>query len=375
VMLFVAAKFEQVLVTAAGLGGVLALELVWFNRWFSPTQSPTLALTWLLVFAGLFLAHPFVARRRYEGSTLPWAMAALSLPAHFPLIHRVVKQTWPNDFMGLLPAALALPVIAGLITIARWFPAGHEQRNRLLAWFGGAALLFITLVFPIQFDRQWITLGWALEGLALCWWFRRVPQPGLRLVGVALLCIAFARLALNPAVLGYQPRSATAIFNWYLYAYGTVVAALFVGARLLAPPRDRIGALPAPALLNTLGTLLAFLLVNIEIADYFTPPGQAVLAFQFSGDFARDMTYTIAWALFALGLVVAGMRWHLKSARYAGLALLGVTLLKLFFHDLGRLAQLYRIGALAAVAVIAILASFLYQRFLSSDEKPNDRPS
>ena len=39
------------------------------------------------------------------------------------------------------------------------------------------ALLFITLVFPIQFERQWITLGWALEGTALLWLFRRVPHP------------------------------------------------------------------------------------------------------------------------------------------------------------------------------------------------------
>jgi uncharacterized membrane protein len=45
--------------------------------------------------------------------------------------------------------------------------------------------------------------------------------------------------------------------------------------------------------------------------------------------------------------------------------LLGVTVLKLFFHDLSELDQLYRIGAFIAVAVIAILASFLYQRFLA----------
>ena len=55
----------------------------------------------------------------------------------------------------------------------------------------------------------------------------------------------------------------------------------------------------------------------------------------------------------------------IAPARYAALALLGVTLLKLFFHDLAKLAQLYRVGALMGVAVIAIVASFLYQRFTS----------
>ena len=57
--------------------------------------------------------------------------------------------------------------------------------------------------------------------------------------------------------------------------------------------------------------------------------------------------------------------------RYAALGLLSVTLLKLFFHDLARLGQLYRIGAFFGVAVVAILASFAYQRFYaaSNNEK------
>src|SRR5207248_7342441 len=53
------------------------------------------------------------------------------------------------------------------------------------------ALFFITLIFPIQFDRQWITLGWAVEGAALCWLFHRVPHPGLRIAGIALLLTSF----------------------------------------------------------------------------------------------------------------------------------------------------------------------------------------
>ena len=116
------------------------------------------------------------------------------------------------------------------------------------------ALFFITLIFPIQFERQWLTIGWALEGAALLWLFHRVPHPGLRATGAVLLVTAFVRLALNPAVLEYHARSATAIFNWYLYAYGLVTVCLFAGARLLAPPREQVLGVNAPPLLNTLGT-------------------------------------------------------------------------------------------------------------------------
>jgi uncharacterized membrane protein len=149
-----------------------------------------------------------------------------------------------------------------------------------LALFGGSTLFFITLIFPIQYERQWLTIAWGLEGAALCWLFHRVPHPGLRLTGVALLVVAFVRLALNPAVLSYHPRSALPILNWYLYTYGLVTLSLFAGARLLAPPRERVLSIKAPALLCTLGTVLAFLLVNIR-SPTFAAPGTAALTFQF----------------------------------------------------------------------------------------------
>ena len=67
--------------------------------------------------------------------------------------------------------------------VLKKIPAGKKSRLAQLAWFGGVALFFITLIFPIQFQRQWITIGWALEGAALLWLFHRVPHPGLRLDG------------------------------------------------------------------------------------------------------------------------------------------------------------------------------------------------
>src|SRR5438094_3900850 len=139
--------------------------------------------------------------------------------------------------LGLVPAAFAIPSLLGLVALLRLTPKESPARNAQLALFGGAALFFITLIFPIQFDRQWITLGWALEGAALCWLFHRVPHPGLRIAGVALLIIVFARLALNPAVLSYHPRATAPIFNWYLYTYGLATVCLFSSVRVLAPPR------------------------------------------------------------------------------------------------------------------------------------------
>ncbi|HWA27747.1 MAG TPA: DUF2339 domain-containing protein [Lacunisphaera sp.] len=354
---------------ACALAGMAALELSWHTRHFT-ANAAGLPLAWYGGFYAIFALYPFLFRRRFESLTGPWCVAALSGLAHFPVIYPAVKLGWPGlrDILGLVPAIFALAPLGGLVAVLRRIPADQPKRLNQLAWFGGVGLFFITLIFPIQFERQWLTVAWALEGAALLWLFHRVPHPGLRATGAVLLVTAFARLALNPAVLGYHVRGG-AVFNWYLYTYGLAIAALFAGARLLAPPREQVLGFTVPPLFDTLGTILAFLLLNIEIADFFTPPGTRALTFQFSGDFARDMSYTIGWALFALGLLLAGLWKQLRAARQASIALLGVALLKLFFHDLARLEAFYRIGALLAVAAIAIVSSFAYQRFLPDDEK------
>jgi hypothetical protein len=348
------------------LGCVIALEGSWHLQSFEPGHA-TMALLWYLGFHAVFTVFPFVFRENLATRKLPWIASAASGIGTFCLVYRLVDRTWPNEVMGLLPAGFAVVPLLGLLFVARQHVAENPARLTQLAWFGGVALFFITLIFPIQFEKQWITLGWALEGAALCWLFRRVPHPGLRGTGAVLLVAAFVRLALNPAVLEYQTRGETPILNWQLYAYSVAAVAMFLAALWLKPPAHLWRQLNLRGLFCSLGGILLFLLLNIEIADAFTPAGQRSIAFDFDGNLARDMTYTIAWALFALTLLVLGLWKRNAPTRYAGIGLLGVTLLKLFLHDLANIDNGYRIGALIGVALIALAASFLYQRFLSDE--------
>ena len=362
---------------AVGLACVLALEHAWHFEHFNPSNPSRAAmpLIWYLGFYAVFSIFPFIFHRKFAGKTGPWAAAALAGPLNFYLVYDVVRSAYPSHVPGLVPLAFAVPSLLGLLMLLKRTSLASPARDAQLALFGGAALFFITLIFPIQFDRQWITVGWALEGAALCWLFRRVPHPGLRLTGIVLLVIVFARLALNPAVLSYHPRAAFPILNWYLYTYGIATVCLFAAARFLAPPRHLVLESNVRPLLYTLGTVLAFLLVNIEIADYFNTSDTVALSFQFSGNFARDMSYSIAWALFALLMLIVGIRKQIASVRFASLGLLGLTVVKLFFHDLSQLDQLYRISTFVVVAIIAMVASFLYQRFLGAAEKTNETKS
>lgn len=347
--------------SCAALCGVLLLEHAWHFR-YSIQEGSDIALGWYGGFYLLFAAVPFVFWKRLADKSSTWVAAGLAGPLHYYMIHDWIKLHHPTDFMGLIPGAFAFVSLIGLAMAAKRNKV-FDSKNAPVAWCGGVALFFITLIFPVQYKHEWITVGWVLEGTALLWLFNRVPHPGLRATGIGLLAAAFIRLSLNPAVLEYHMRTGVPIFNWYLYVYLTATACLLAGARLLAPPRDQCFGLRLPPVLNAMGLILLFLLVNIEIADSFgsTPS----LTFEFSGNLKRDMTYTIAWSVFAFGLLVLGVWKSTRALRYCSWALLGVSIAKLFLHDLDSLGQLYRLGALISVAVMAMLASFVYQRFLN----------
>src|SRR5258707_13355174 len=137
------------------------------------------------------------------------------------------------------------------------------------------------------------------------------------------------------------PRSTlfpyTTLFRSYLYTYLVAATAFFVTAWFLRDQQDILQGLPpidkmaAPG-----GTILLFLLLNIEIADYYSQG--ANLTFNLNAGLAQDLTYTIGWGLFAFGLLIAGIIMRSKPGRISAIALLSVTIAKCFLHDLCRLA-------------------------------------
>ena len=84
---------------------------------------------------------------------------------------------------------------------------------------------------------------------------------------------------------------------------------------------------------------------------------------QFAGNFAQAMTVTIVWSLYALSLIAWGLWKRARGARWAGVGLMGISLIKLFLFDLAGIGSLYRIAVMIIVALIALAASFLYQKF------------
>jgi uncharacterized membrane protein len=165
-------------------------------------------------------------------------------------------------------------------------------------------------------------------------------------------------------VLLYEPRGSMRILNWYLYAYLACAAAFLFAAWWLsrkADPPDTIATMLARAL-PAGATILLFLLLNIEIADYYAT-GPAIV-FRFGVTVSQDLTYTIGWLLF--GMALLGFCIYLRShaGRVAALVLIAVTTFKCFLYDLGSLEGLYRVGSFVGLATALALVSLALQKYV-----------
>ncbi|MEO8056065.1 MAG: DUF2339 domain-containing protein, partial [Acidobacteriota bacterium] len=356
----VAAGAPEPRLSVLAAGPAILAPLAWgfWRRDGAPWQEVAL-------FAGvlwaLFVVHPLVLGRRAGRARAPYLAAVLASAGFFPVLRVALEEGGYRPVIGFLPLAMALGMAALLGRLLTLGIPPEEDRSRL-ALVAGAALAFVTVAIPLQFEKEWLTLGWALLGAALAWLFGRIPHRGLVVWSLALFAAAFVRLALNPAVLTYHARAAAPVLNWYLWVYAAAAAAFFAGAVLFR--HSGTAAWPVGvALLPAGGTAILFALLNLEIADFFAE-GRRIVVNPFSTTRAEGLAYTLGWALFAIALLVAGIAKESRGARAAALVLLVVTILKCFLFDLAQLGGLYRVGSFVGLAVCLALVALLLQRFV-----------
>jgi uncharacterized membrane protein len=341
--------------------------------WVANHVPPASWQAGLVIAAVPFLVFVVDALRRPsgEGAMASLQAAVVSAVAFLVLARHCLRAGELEGIMGIVPVAQALVMLVLLrgVLARREGPLAGDARVALVA---AAALGFATAAIPLQLSLEHVTVALALETTALAWLYRRIRFPQLVLWIAGIAAAVFVRLALNPAVLTYHPRSAAPILNWYLYLYLVSAVSLFAAAALLRGTEDRLlGELRLTALLPTAATVLLFLIVNIEIADYYSSGTTLTFNF-FSASLAQDLTYTLAWALFAIGLLVAGIRMVSRFVRVAALALLSVTIVKCFLHDLWRLGGLYRVGSFVGLAICLSVVALLLQRFVFVPKEERD---
>ena len=303
----------------------------------------------------LFFLYPFFCGKKRILGRSPWAVCSLSGIISTLICVAVLKNKLAVAYPSVLPLVMAAIYGLAIYYVYEWAPVTQEDQKRRILWLSAAALSFITLIFPLEMGKAWLTCAWALEGLALVYLNKYLPHKGLRFTAVTLLSISFIRLVLNPAIFSYY-ETTPSLFNWYLYAFLLVGGCLLTSAKEWKSPSEK----KAPVYyLQTLGGIVLFVLMNIEITNCFAT--EEGLKFHFFGDFAPAITYTLGWTIFGAICIFLGLNKKGSAVSKVGTALVCFSLLKLFLSDIWTLGGMYRIVGLFGIAVVLIAISFAYQ--------------
>ena len=75
------------------------------------------------------------------------------------------------------------------------------------------------------------------------------------------------------------------------------------------------------------------------------------------------MALSILWSLFAGVLIAIGFIWRSATLRWMAILLFAATLTKIVIVDMSGVNELYRFGAVFALATLLAAATWAYQRF------------
>ncbi len=303
-------------------------------------DGPVLAAGWALATAGFaLLARSVVARRKGVHDEL---LVGLGLGGHVLLSAAQAIAQAPPEMIAAGDPITFSGHVAIAATAAAAFVAGRfaaEIRPRWRAALDAVAMAGVAYLSMLTLDGPLLAAAFAAQALALGTIAARARDDVAGAGAGAFLALALGHAFVFEApptalVAGLDSIAAAAI------ALGAAALAALRGAQLLARQRAVLAATGALALLY----LASAAVVTVAGEDL----GQLLL----SG----------LWAVCGLAGLVIGLGRDERVLRLGALALLGVTIAKVFLYDLAALESLYRVGSFIALGLLLLLAAGLWQR-------------
>jgi uncharacterized membrane protein len=276
--------------------------------------------------------------------------------------------------------ALVLAIGYGLLTLA-----ARAWRRDVALHTTALTCTFLAATAGFYFDGPWLTAALALDGAALIWLALKAERRWMHVWGAVILAIGIVRvlfLLTEAAPVSYLP-----LVNPHALAGFFVVAVMAVLAWRY--PRAGGGTLPgARDTLVVAAHLLMLIVLSSEVDAYFSrrawetvgplsPGGRGtvIVDVETAAELSRELSLSILWAVYAVGLVFAGIRRRYRPIRYLAILLFGFTILKVFFVDIARLDRVSKMLSVMGLGVLLLIASYLYQRVRADAGRQTPTPS
>jgi uncharacterized membrane protein len=296
---------------------------------------------------------------------------ALAGPALFFPLYAAWDAAFTDERIGLLPLLLAAVALGTALLLLR--ARRTHLGDPVLALFVAVALLGLSASLPLQLERQWLTIAWALEGAALAALSRRLTHPLLRVASVLLGLGVAVRLLMNPWALEYGQAGGLPVLNWTLYTWGLPALCLVAQARWLSPTAEQRAQVPAfvPPLLRVLAVLVGFALVHVQVSHAFQEAGPIELG---GHGLVQGMVRSVAWAVYGVLVLLVGLQSGHRHVRLVGFALVLVAAAKVFTVDLWQLSGFARVGSVLGLGLTLLISAFLFERLVLRQDREDPKP-
>ncbi|HEX9975699.1 MAG TPA: DUF2339 domain-containing protein [Dehalococcoidales bacterium] len=328
----------------------------WYGR-FGDTVSLLVSEVGLtvifLIFVGATTLYHLMWRRMSQ--EFDYALMVLNAVAYFSISCGLMwsdLRAWMGGFslvLTLFYGALAYVALRrGIVTV------------RLSLFAAVIGLLFLTIAIPIQFgDRAWATIGWAAEVVVLTWLGLILRIAQLRWFGFAVFIVMAVRLLFFDTTIDMS--SFRPILNERFLAYVVGIAALYLSAYLLWRERERV---PEWATLASIFLVAAnFFTLWVLSFEIWNSIGTRTVTTERALRSAQNLSLTALWTVYAVILLVIGIARRWRVVRLGALALLAVSIVKVFVYDVWVLERVYRIIAFVGLGVLLLVSAYLYQRY------------
>jgi len=193
---------------------------------------------------------------------------------------------------------------------------------------------------------------------------RYLSRPGLSWGGTALFALAMTRviwfdlMIYNP-LWSYQEIEGWVLFNTLLLPFGLPI----FWSMLASKEMQFIKNIKWQSYVPMMAMVCLFILITLNVR------------FMFQGEYlngsnienAEIYAYSVVWLLLGVGLLIGGILKKDQTLRYASLAVILLTVSKVFLYDASELEGLYRVFSFFGLGLSLLGLSWFYSRFVFQD--------
>jgi uncharacterized membrane protein len=180
-----------------------------------------------------------------------------------------------------------------------------------------------------------------------------------RILSIGLVLVTLLKVL--PEEVWERPADYVILFlNPYAFSFCLLSFALiFIGIYLISTlSEDDIIERNIYRVISFSGVIFLWLVLSLECFDVVQ-----LLQGAEKEVWKAQMSLSILWSIFAGVLIFIGFVWRSSVLRWMAILLFAVTLTKILFIDMAGVHEIYRFGAVFALAIFLSLAAWAYQRF------------